>query len=268
MTVSSSESRSPDPPDRTHLSAHTSTPDWPSLPRPVTRSSASRSETDRDRRGVRPLGGRTALAGAVLKIDPFDQPNVEEAKANTRGGHRRLRGWKWSRRGRCGPSVVADEAALAARPQAHLVKLAPNGYASIQAYVAQTPDRDAALKPHPHASPGRDPPRHDVGYGPRFLHSTASCTRAGAPIGWLPPARLRAPSDLEIPGQSYTFGQLIDAQAIGDARTLVDHNLPDPADRSGTGPGRQSGRPRAGSRHGSRGGMSIWNSAQSERFGS
>ena len=72
-------------PARTPPSAPASTPAWPSLPRPVTRSSASRSATrSRPRRRVRPLGGGHRARRRRAGIDPFDQPNVEEAKANTR----------------------------------------------------------------------------------------------------------------------------------------------------------------------------------------
>jgi glucose-6-phosphate isomerase/transaldolase/glucose-6-phosphate isomerase len=167
----------------------------------------------------------TALAGAVLKIDPFDQPNVEEAKANTRAVIAAFEDGNGADAG--GAALgVADEAALAAALRAHLVKLAPNGYASIQAYVAQTPDRDAALsriRTHLRDATHR---ATTVGYGPRFLHSTGQLHKGGAPIGWFLQLVCEHPADLEIPGQSYTFGQLIDAQAIGDARTLVDHNLP------------------------------------------
>jgi hypothetical protein len=92
--------------------------------------------------------------------------------------------------------------------------------------VAQTPDRDAALsriRTHLRDATHR---ATTVGYGPRFLHSTGQLHKGGAPIGWFLQLVCEHPADLEIPGQSYTFGQLIDAQAIGDARTLVDHNLP------------------------------------------
>ena len=109
---------------------------------------------------------------------------------------------------------------------AHLVKLAPNGYASIQAYVAQTPGRDAALSRI--RTQVRDVTHRatTVGYGPRFLHSTGQLHKGGAPIGWFLQLFCEHPNDLEIPGKEYTFGQLIDAQAIGDARTLEDHELP------------------------------------------
>ncbi len=102
----------------------------------------------------------------------------------------------------------------------------PNGYASIQAYIAQTPERDAALSGIRTLLRDRTRRATTVGYGPRFLHSTGQLHKGGAPIGWFLQLVGEHPDDLEIPGKAYTFGQLIDAQAIGDARTLADHNLP------------------------------------------
>ena len=167
----------------------------------------------------------TALSGAVLGIDPFDQPNVEEAKTNTRaiiasfedGGGPEAGGVALG---------VADEAALKGALKGALAGLVPNGYASIQAYIAQTPDRDAALRRLRALLRDRTRRATTVGYGPRFLHSTGQLHKGGAPIGWFLQLVAEHPDDREIPGKAYTFGQLIDAQAIGDARTLEDHKLP------------------------------------------
>jgi len=166
----------------------------------------------------------TALCGVVLGIDPFDQPNVEEAKTNTRAVIASFESGGAAAGGEA--QGVADEAALAAALKKALPALAPNGYASIQAYVAQTPDRDAALARI--RTLLRDNTRRatTVGYGPRFLHSTGQLHKGGAPIGWFLQLVAEHPDDREIPGKAYTFGQLIDAQAIGDARTLEDHKLP------------------------------------------
>ncbi|MGA3056741.1 MAG: glucose-6-phosphate isomerase [Candidatus Limnocylindrales bacterium] len=167
----------------------------------------------------------TALAGAVLEIDPFDQPNVEESKANTRAV---IAAFESGQEAESGGSAldVADEAALTAALKTHLGKLAANGYASIQAYVAQTPERDAALNRIRTQLRDGTHRATTVGYGPRFLHSTGQLHKGGAPIGWFLQLVSEHPDDLEIPGKAYTFGQLIDAQAIGDARTLEDHKLP------------------------------------------
>ncbi|MBJ7482725.1 MAG: glucose-6-phosphate isomerase, partial [Chloroflexi bacterium] len=65
-----------------------------------------------------------------------------------------------------------------------------------------------------------------VGVGPRFLHSTGQLHKGGAPIGWFLQIVAGHPRDLAIPGRPYSFGQLIDAQALGDVRSLADHGLP------------------------------------------
>jgi transaldolase/glucose-6-phosphate isomerase len=167
----------------------------------------------------------TALSGVVLRIDPFDQPNVEEAKANTRAV---IAGFESGQEAETGSSAldVTVEAALTAALETHLGKLAANGYASIQAYVAQTPERDAALNRIRTQLRDGTHRATTVGYGPRLLHSTGQLHKGGAPIGWFLQLVSEHPEDLEIPGKAYTFGQLIDAQAIGDARTLEDHKLP------------------------------------------
>jgi glucose-6-phosphate isomerase len=169
----------------------------------------------------------TALSAIVLGIDPFDQPNVEEAKANTREVLARFEGGRSAPAGGGGDLVsAADETALAAALEAALPALKPNGYVSIQAYVAQTPQRDAALRGLRTLLRDRTRRATTVGYGPRFLHSTGQLHKGGAPIGWFLQLVAEHPDDRAIPGKEYTFGQLIDAQAIGDARTLGDHSLP------------------------------------------
>jgi glucose-6-phosphate isomerase len=167
----------------------------------------------------------TALAGAVLGIDPFDQPNVEEAKVNTRAVLSAME--SGAATGGDDTAVrVTDAVSLGAALKAHLGKLKPNGYASIQAYVAQTPVRDEALAGI--RTQLRDATKRatTVGYGPRFLHSTGQLHKGGAPIGWFLQFVSEHAEDRGIPGKAYTFGQLIDAQAIGDAQTIGAHDLP------------------------------------------
>jgi glucose-6-phosphate isomerase len=166
----------------------------------------------------------TALAGVVLGIDPFDQPNVEEAKTNTRAVLATYENGGAAAADEALP--VADEAAVSTALRAALSNLVPNGYASIQAYIAQTPERDAALSRIRTILRDRTGRATTLGYGPRFLHSTGQLHKGGAPIGWFLQLVAQHPDDREIPGKPYSFGQLIDAQAIGDAQTLGDHKLP------------------------------------------
>ena len=167
----------------------------------------------------------TAIASAVLGIDPFDQPNVEEAKVNTRAVIAAFESGKAA--GALSPTTEAsDEAALSAALKTHLEKLAADGYASIQAYIAQTPGRDVALRRIRARLRDATHRATTVGYGPRFLHSTGQLHKGGAPIGWFLQLVARHPDDRAIPGNAYTFGRLIDAQATGDAKTLEGHSLP------------------------------------------
>jgi len=167
----------------------------------------------------------TALAAIVLGIDPFDQPNVEEAKTNTRAVLAAFE--KGAGAGVNDPALgVADEAALAAALKKQLKNLVPNGYASIQAYIAQTPARDKALAEIRTQLRDGTHRATTVGYGPRFLHSTGQLHKGGAPIGWFLQLVSEHTLIRSIPGKAYDFGRLIDAQAIGDARTIESHNLP------------------------------------------
>ena len=168
----------------------------------------------------------TALAGIVLGIEPFDQPNVEEAKINTRAVIAAFEDGKAPDGGAASAVSAADEPALGAAIKAQLGKLAANGYASIQAYVAQTPARDKALLAIRTLLRDATHRATTVGYGPRFLHSTGQLHKGGAPIGWFLQLVAEHPDDREIPGKAYSFGQLIDAQAIGDAQTIAAHDLP------------------------------------------
>lgn len=168
----------------------------------------------------------TAFAGVVLGIDPFDQPNVEEAKDHTRtvlaayetGGPAGSVGSR--------ATLHADDPVLVAALRSQLASLKPNGYAALQAYIAATPERDAALARIRMLLRDHTKRATTAGYGPRFLHSTGQLHKGGAPIGWFLQLTADHPVDRPIPDKPYTFGQLIDAQAAGDLSVLQAHDLP------------------------------------------
>jgi len=166
----------------------------------------------------------TAISGVVLGIDPFDQPNVEEAKQLTRDvleaasrGHAATRSV---------PATNADDPGLAMTLAEHLRRRKPNAYLALQAFVASTLTRDAAMTSI--RARLRDATRNatTAGYGPRFLHSTGQLHKGGAPIGWFIQLTSDHPRNRPIPEWPYTFGQLIDAQADGDYAALAAHDLP------------------------------------------
>ncbi|MFN8520597.1 MAG: glucose-6-phosphate isomerase [Chloroflexota bacterium] len=177
----------------------------------------------------------TAIAGAVLEVDPFDEPNVTESKTNTRAAleqhHRdgafpseepiavsgalRLYG---------DAGLAAGDAAAVLR--AHLGRARADGYHAIQAYLAPTEERTTALRTL--QARLRDGTTHatTLGYGPRFLHSTGQLHKGGTPSGCFLQLVASHPEDVPIPGRDETFGVLIDAQAAGDRASLASHGLP------------------------------------------
>jgi hypothetical protein len=169
----------------------------------------------------------TAIAGIVLGIDPFDQPNVEEAKEHTREALAQLdRGGSLPAPPDGSAVATADEAALMTSLRVQLARLAPNGYACLQAYVAPSANRDGVMARIRTLLRDATKRATTAGYGPRFLHSTGQLHKGGPPTGWFLQLTADHPVDRPIPGKPYTFGQLIDAQALGDLTVLVAHDLP------------------------------------------
>ncbi len=168
---------------------------------------------------------RTAIAGHVLEIDPFSEPNVAESKANTN-------------------AVLAD-LPLPVLPVAPPDRLAgyladevrPGDYVSLQAYLPY--GSEEALEAVRCAIRDRnDGVAVTAGYGPRFLHSTGQLHKGGPNSIIAVQLVPRSPrAVLPIPGKPYGFETLIDAQAIGDAKSLETHGrrhiriaLDDPAE--------------------------------------
>jgi glucose-6-phosphate isomerase len=172
----------------------------------------------------------TAIAGIVLGIDPFDQPNVEEAKELTRrvlanAGRDPLAAGAAGHdpsaldAPRLGVSELASK--LGAALSAHH---APE-YICIQAFIAPSESRDTAIDGL-RRTLAKTGCATTAGYGPRFLHSTGQLHKGGPPTGVFLQLTSGHPQDRPIPGWPYTFGQLIDAQARGDREALASHDRP------------------------------------------
>jgi glucose-6-phosphate isomerase len=167
----------------------------------------------------------TVIAGRLLGINPFDQPDVESAKIATRGlldsrpepvpaafisDGIEVRGTA---------HVIGAASDLASAVDALLEELGPDGYVSVQAYVnrlalpelAEIRDLLAALSKRPVT----------FGWGPRFLHSTGQFHKGGPATGVFLQILATPPVDLDIPERPFTFGELIQAQATGDASVLA-----------------------------------------------
>ena len=106
------------------------------------------------------------------------------------------------------------------RIRAHLAGAAPNDYLAFCAYFMRTPARDAALARMRVACRDRSRNATTVGYGPRFLHSTGQLHKGGPNSGVFLQLTSDAQADLPVPGESYTFSTLRDAQALGDLQVL------------------------------------------------
>jgi len=179
----------------------------------------------------------TAIAGAILGIDPFDQPNVEEAKERTKRllataavGVFEGADVAAAAAAEAGPELLwieeRGEVALAEAIRASLGPRKAGRYVAIQAFIAPVLERDAAFDRLRALIRDRTGCATTAGYGPRFLHSTGQLHKGGAPIGWFLQLTAEHPHDREIPGWPYSFGRLIDAQAQGDAESIVAHGLP------------------------------------------
>lgn len=163
----------------------------------------------------------TAIAGHFLSINPFDQPNVEEAKIKARAVVA-----EYTAKG----SLPAGEFAPleAARLEEFLSHAKPGDYVAIQAYVQTTPATDAALQALRQAIHLRTGLATTVGYGPRFLHSTGQLHKGDRGNGLFIQFVSDAQQDVAIPdeagaeGSSMSFGVLKQAQALGDALALHD----------------------------------------------
>jgi len=166
----------------------------------------------------------TAIAGAVLGIDAFDQPNVEEAKELTRQVLAKASRGEPLHTGAA--PLAATDPALADALAAHLAKRAPNAYLALQAFIAPTTGRDEAMARLRARLRDRTRNATTAGYGPRFLHSTGQLHKGGPSTGWFLQLTADHPDDRDIPGWPYTFGGLIDAQAAGDFAAIESHHLP------------------------------------------
>ena len=171
----------------------------------------------------------TAVAGRLLGINPFDQPDVEAAKIAARGlldaqpaptpanftdGAIEVRGGEW----------LGDAGTAAEAVSALLSELGPDNYLSVQAYFDRLAyaslegvrDELAAVSGRPVT----------FGWGPRFLHSTGQFHKGGPAIGVFLQVTAASAADLAIPDRPFTFGELISAQAAGDAQVLSEHGRP------------------------------------------
>ncbi len=150
----------------------------------------------------------TAVAGWALGINPFDQPNVQEAKDNT---------------GRILEEGLPDEEAGSL--EGLLAKAEPPKYIAILGYVTPSEEFDSAVRDLRVALRERTKCTTTFGYGPRYLHSTGQYHKGGPANGLFIQLYQRGSDDVEIPEAGYSFEHLKNAQALGDMQTLRSHGL-------------------------------------------
>ena len=170
----------------------------------------------------------TAIAGAVLGINPFDEPNVAEAKEKTRvilakgdftGGK------PVASEG--GVSVYSSRASGSTPAQvvrAVLDTLGPRDYVAFLSYLSNTPEIEAAIAEIRMTIRSRWHVATTYGVGPRYLHSTGQYHKGGPNACVAFVITSEDATNTPIPGAPYTFAQLKRAQAVGDFQTLEAHD--------------------------------------------
>jgi glucose-6-phosphate isomerase len=172
----------------------------------------------------------TATAGWLMGINPFDEPNVQQAKDATRAlldhyrQHRRLpfpepHGSANGSRLTLTEPAIAELAGDAAHSFVQVVR--PNDYVALLTYVPSDDEKwESALQKFRAEIAARYEIATTLGSGPRYLHSTGQLHKGGAPNGVFIIVTADPREDLPIPNEPYSFGVLEMAQALGDFQSL------------------------------------------------
>jgi glucose-6-phosphate isomerase len=182
----------------------------------------------------------TAVAGAVMGINPFDQPDVEASKVATRslttafeqagrlpaetpilrdGG---LTFYTDHANARALESAAVAGASAVSLLRSHLQRLSPGDYFALLAYVEMNAAHTRLLQDIRHLVARRRRVATCLGFGPRFLHSTGQAYKGGPNSGVFLQVTCDDAKDLPVPGQKYTFGIVKAAQAAGDLQVLFE----------------------------------------------
>lgn len=179
----------------------------------------------------------TAVAGAILKINPFDQPDVEAAKIAARKltSEYEISGKLAAATpiaadtcatlysgGEYGQQLQSGGASFDAVLKRHFAALEAGDYFAINAYVEMSDSHVAALQALRHQVRAARKCATTLGFGPRFLHSTGQLHKGGGNNGVFLQITADDAQDLAIPGQKFSFGVLKTAQAQGDLEVLVE----------------------------------------------
>lgn len=173
----------------------------------------------------------TATAGAILDINPFDQPNVQESKDNT---NRLLdRAKTEGELSEENPTLQAGSLRLYAQEAAPTLEESlerflswahPSEFIAVMAYLTESRATEQALEAIRLRLRDRLHVATTLGYGPRFLHSTGQFHKGGSNIGLFLQLTMDDTVDIKVPDQPYTFSIFKRAQALGDLKALRRHS--------------------------------------------
>jgi transaldolase / glucose-6-phosphate isomerase len=182
----------------------------------------------------------TAVAGSILKINPFNQPDVEASKIVTRQlteayetsgklpeeaplfGDGTIKLFTDERNAANLNKLAGSDRSLTGFLRAHLSQLNPGDYMALLAYIEMNSAHEESLQAMRHAVRDRKHVATCLGFGPRFLHSTGQAYKGGPNTGVFLQITCEDAADLPVPGQKYTFGIVKAAQARGDFQVLAD----------------------------------------------
>jgi transaldolase/glucose-6-phosphate isomerase len=180
----------------------------------------------------------TAVAGAIMQINPFNQPDVESAKIEARkitDEYERTgslpaeepffegEGIKLFSSDEYATKLTSNgEDTAAAIIQTHLAQITTGDYFGILAYIEMNPENERSLQSIRKKVLAQQNVATCLGFGPRFLHSTGQAYKGGANNGVFLQITSDDAIDLPVPGQKYTFGVVKAAQARGDFQVLLD----------------------------------------------
>jgi transaldolase/glucose-6-phosphate isomerase len=172
----------------------------------------------------------TATAGALLGVNPFDEPNVAASKRQTEAFLQ-----TWRQHGTFdderpvleddgmavyGPEALGQHRTVRALLRAFVGAVAAPDYLALLPYMRRAPERHKMLLDLCLALRNRHKVATTLGYGPRYLHSTGQLHKGGPPTGVMIMLTVEASEDVSIPGEPFGFATLQRAQAVGDFRAL------------------------------------------------
>ena len=182
----------------------------------------------------------TAVAGSIIGIDAFNQPDVEASKVETRKltdeyektgslpheepffTDKDIRLFADDRNSSELKRAAQKEETLVAYVRAHLARLKPGDYFAVLGYIQMNDDHEQQLQSIRHLIRDKKRVATCLGFGPRFLHSTGQAYKGGSNSGVFLQITCDDAKDLQVPGQKYTFGVVKAAQARGDFQVLAE----------------------------------------------